>query len=907
MKKLLSYLRLPKSEVTLKKWGRVLFGIFVIGLIVVDGRRFLQNLSFSATFTLLRTFSPAQLAEFLGISLMAVLLTFLYDFTAIRRMDLPISLPRIMKVSWISNTFNNVAGFGGLGGAGARMLLYKSDQVTEKSIQRMSLLIIPAAITGLGCLMLLNLTGLTGISPLIHQYKWLTFLIAGFSVYIPIYCWFTDIKFNLFNLNMHHTPDREGTKTRLMLTAVSALDWAAAACVLWFILMKIHPGITLLQAAGLFSIATAAGITSMIPGGLGTFDLMLLSGLRAYGVSSEEALAALLLFRFFYYAVPLLIGAVLAVGELSPFVLRFGKSFLRLLRLPGREQEPPLASSSNAILGDLASKALSFLILSGGLLLILSAATPGLPDRIRFLADLFSMPLLQMSHRISLVIGLFMLLLADEILLRIRRAWVACLVLLGSGGIFTFMKGMDFEELFYLIVIFILLWLSKPVFHRLSTPIGPERLLKPFLLTASMAAFYILAGQPHPIAFLKSHSGVSMLHFTAEDYINNGIAALGIAWMGYTIWLATMEKPLLDPLPPNPDDYMKLKVLLETQPGNSHTHLLYLGDKRFFWAADDTALIPYQRSGDCLVALGTPIGSRDSQLIALEKFRSFAERYGLTPVFYQVPEAQLPMLHDQGFDFFKLGEEAFIELADFELKEPHFKGLRNVKNRIEREGFLFEIRESGLDSACIAELQHVSDVWLSGRREKQFSLGFFDEAYLKQSPIALVRSPEGTLMAFASLMPIYRGLDEISVDLMRFIPECPNGTMDYLFLRLLLWAREAGYKRFNFGMAPLSNVGRSGFPTTAERLAGFLYSHGNRLYSFTGLYQYKKKFRPDWRPRYLAYPRRATLTSVLLRVANLINRGRISEGPADSENLLPPAGPDISISGIDGPVQNKRL
>lgn len=869
-------LRFSEPQAAFKKISRILFGMFAVGLIVLDGRKFIQDLSFGSTLHLLRTFAPSHLIGFFGISLIAVGLTCLYDLIAVRRLRLPIPLLRIMKVSWIANTFNNIAGLGGLGGAGVRMLMYKAEAVPDSALHRLNLLIIPAAITGLGSLMLLNMTGLTGANILIREYRWLPLLILGFAVYIPVYCWFTDIQFTGFRLTLSHSPDRGETHTRLMLTAVSALDWTAAACVLWFIINSLHPGITLLQTAGLFSLATAAGITSMIPGGLGTFDLMLISGLQIYGATSEESLASLLLFRFFYYAVPVLIGAVLAVGELSPAMLHLGKGVLQILLPADYLADAPPAAGPSVLMKDFASKALSFLIFSGGLLLIVSAATPGLPDRVRYLSDLFSMPLLQLSHRVSLFIGLCMLLLADEIRFRIRRAWIACLLLLGSGGIFTFLKGLDFEELLFLMLVFILLWLSRDVFQRLSTPIGPERLLKPIFLTSLMAGFYILAGQPHPIAFLKTHGGISMLHFTASDYISNGMAALALSWAGYAVWLLTMEKPPLGDLPPSLEDFSKLDTLLQRYDGNSHTHLLFLGDKRFFWTAADTVLIPYQKAGDCMIALGAPLGNPAHQAAAITHFRSFSERYGLTPVLYQVSGDLLPLLHDQGFDFFKLGEEAWVDLTEFDLAHPHFKGLRNVRNRIERDGFIFSILEPSQTAACMAELRRVSDAWLEGRREKQFSLGFFDEPYVLRSPVALIRSPEGTLIAFATLMPGYQGLEALSVDLMRFLPESPNGIMDYLFLRLLLWAGENGYRRFNLGMAPLANVGRTAFPDTAERIGGFMFDHGSRLYSFEGLYQYKKKFRPVWQPRYLAYPRKGNLTRILVQVANLINRGSIN-------------------------------
>lgn len=864
--------RLTGDRDKLKKLLQLLLGLLAMVLIVTDGRQFLKQLSFGATLKLLRTIPAGQLAVFLTAGLAAVWLTFLYDYAALRRLGHPIPLRRIMRVSWIANTFNNVAGFGGLGGAGARLLLYRRDGLKEKAVQRMSLLIIPATITGLGWLMLLNMTGQTGITPLLHQYRWLPVLIAGFAAYIPVYCWVSGVSISRSGISVTHSDDPGETHTRILLSIISAVDWSAAALVLWLILDRLHPGVSPLAAAGLFSIATAAGLASLIPGGLGSFDLMLLSGLHAYGFTTDQALAALLLFRFFYYIVPLGIGALMAVNEASPFVVSVGRRVAGFLSPPAASAAELPADSPSVLLGDLASKALYFLVLGGGLLLVVSAATPGLPDRIRFMSDLFSMPLLRMSSRLSLFIGLAVLLMADDILLRLRRAWTVCLLLLGAGGLFTFLKGFDFEELLYLMVVFVLLLLSKPVFTRISAPTSPQRLLRPLLLTALMAGFYILSGQPHPIAFLRTHSGLSLLHFTPKDYVVNGTAALAGAWICYAVWLRAMPAPQLGSCPPSASDFDRLRALLDRHPGNSHTHLLYLKDKRFFWTPGDTAMIPYQRSGECLIALGGPLGPPERWVEALEAFRSFSERYGLIPVFYQAPESLLPDLHDLGFSFFKLGEEAFATLTDLSFDSSHFKGLRNVRNRMERDGYSFEVVSAGDSASILPELRHISDVWLAGRQEKQFSLGFFDPDYLSLAPLALLRAPDGHILAFASLMPAYHGNDEISVDLMRFLPECPNGTMDYLFFRLLGWASESGYGRFNFGMAPLSNVGRQGYPAMAERLAGLLFKYGSRVYSFAGLYQYKKKFHPDWRPRYLAYPRNISVTRILLAAIALINR-----------------------------------
>lgn len=65
------------------------------------------------------------------------------------------------------------------------------------------------------------------------------------------------------------------------------------------------------------------------------------------------------------------------------------------------------------------------------------------------------------------------------------------------------------------------------------------------------------------------------------------------------------------------------------------------------------------------------------------------------------------------------------------------------------------------------EMKAVSDIWLNGRKEKGFSLGFFDEAYLQQAPIAIVESKEGEIVAFANIMPT-QNKRVATIDLMRY-------------------------------------------------------------------------------------------------------------------------------------------
>ena len=70
-----------------------------------------------------------------------------------------------------------------------------------------------------------------------------------------------------------------------------------------------------------------------------------------------------------------------------------------------------------------------------------------------------------------------------------------------------------------------------------------------------------------------------------------------------------------------------------------------------------------------------------------------------------------------------------------------------------------------------------------------------------------------------------------------------------------------------------------------HRLGRLVYRYGENFYNFEGLRQYKEKFLPEWRPRYLAAPGSMALPHVLLDVTTLISggiRGAIGKSPADT-------------------------
>jgi len=180
---------------------------------------------------------------------------------------------------------------------------------------------------------------------------------------------------------------------------------------------------------------------------------------------------------------------------------------------------------------------------------------------------------------------------------------------------------------------------------------------------------------------------------------------------------------------------------------------------------------------------------------------------------------------------------------------------------------------AGAPAQTLAELRAISDAWLDehSAAEKGFSLGAFTESYIQRCPLAVARA-HGRPVAFATLM-VTGVREEASVDLMRHVNDAPNGTMDFLFAKLLLHFQAQGYRRFGLGMAPLSGMAQHPLAPRWHRLGRLLFSHGEHFYNFQGLRAFKEKFGPEWEARYLAAPGGMTPLFVLADVAALIGGG----------------------------------
>ena len=133
-------------------------------------------------------------------------------------------------------------------------------------------------------------------------------------------------------------------------------------------------------------------------------------------------------------------------------------------------------------------------------------------------------------------------------------------------------------------------------------------------------------------------------------------------------------------------------------------------------------------------------------------FREAADQAAAQIAFYEIRIDQIPLYLDLGLSLIKLGQQALIPLESFGLEGKKRQNFRSAINKYEREGFSFEIIRADKVEAILPNLRKISDLWLSEKnaKEKRFSLGFFNEEYLKHCEISVVKKND-EIYAFCNL------------------------------------------------------------------------------------------------------------------------------------------------------------
>lgn len=515
------------------------------------------------------------------------------------------------------------------------------------------------------------------------------------------------------------------------------------------------------------------------------------------------------------------------------------------------------------------------LLLSGSMLLV-SGALPTIPENVNWIRKLIPLTLMEISHVIASLAGVFLLFLARAVRLRLDAAYYSCLVVLGIGIVTSLIKGFEWHQASILFLMFLMFLPTRKYFDR-----------KASLLTMSFTPQWIALIAV--IIIISTWLGFAAYHhiaYTHElwwkfSYRDDAPRFLRAALISGLVVFAYVLNNIFKVQHPKPSEKItpeELQRVREVAGGSQDVtgFLGLLGDKNLLWSAKGNAFIMYAMTPRYWIAMSDPVGDPAEYADLVWQFREQAYRHAAHAVFYQVSDKHLPLYLDRGLILLKMGEEARIFLTDFSLEGSKRENQRKTRNRFSKNGYVFRILEQDELVSRMPELRRISDQWLATKnaREKAFSLGFFDEDYIRNTPVGIIEK-DGRIYAFAN----YWRLDnhhDISIDLMRYDPESPTNMMEYLFVESILWAQKNGYQWFSLGMAPLSGMEQHALAPLWHKIGNIIYKHGEDFYNFEGLHAYKSKFNPVWRPRYLAVPPGPRIPLVLLSISKIIAGGLTS-------------------------------
>ena len=513
----------------------------------------------------------------------------------------------------------------------------------------------------------------------------------------------------------------------------------------------------------------------------------------------------------------------------------------------------------------------ALLTLGSGLLNLYSVMGRSLPERLSTLLRVFPLEFAHLSRSATLLIGFALVIVSLNIYRRKKLAWWSALALAGFSVVFHLTKGVDYEEASFSAVLLLALLLARPHFTVRSRLAGWTGAMLRAGLALVLATAYGMAGfwflEPREFGinfdwkdslrrtsrFLTLAGDPSLRPHTrhAEWFLDSLylISSTAFLYAGLALF-----RPARYRLRTHPHEVELAHGLLAQHGRCAQDFFKARPDKSFFFSTAQDAFLAYSVGADFAVVLGDPVGPEQQVGTIIKEFAAFCDNNGWGLGFHQTLPDFLEVYSHLGFKKLKVGDEAIVDLTQFTLEGKAAKTFRSRVNQLEKGGIRASYHEPPVPATVMAQLREVSDEWLQipGRRERQFTLGLFDEEYVRSTPVLSAEDGQGKVLAFVNLIPSYRR-GESTIDLMRRRTEAPNGIMDYVFVKLFLLKKGQGLERFNLGMAPMAGFQEQEEASPEERAIHAFFQQLNFLFSFKGLLAYKAKFASSWEPRYVVY------------------------------------------------------
>jgi len=570
--------------------------------------------------------------------------------------------------------------------------------------------------------------------------------------------------------------------------------------------------------------------------GLGAVEFSLTYLLSGFGYHHAEALGITLLYRFFEFWLPLLLG-------IAAYLWGGRKLFARLLPV--------------------------IMIFLLGIINILSVITPALADRLSIVKSYLPQDLIHISKMFTLLSGVLLLITSANLFKGSRRAWYFAVTLTVVSVIFNLVKALDYEEALFALATLGLLMYSRREYtfkgNRMSFQRGFSWFVGIFtaIFIFNYLSFYFIDPSHFGIDFSKKEAlyytlhtfllfkdpGLTPLTGFARDFQQLNYILGAISWLVLIVSFYRTHKPEEQS---DLENHLEAENLVEEYGDSSLDYFKLTSDKLFFFAADREGFLSYRTANGFAVILEEPVCAERDKTALIEEFEDYCKNNGLKTTYYRVGENSLNYFSSLRKQHLFIGQDAILDTEKFSLTGKERKSIRNGINTLEKSGFRTEIKYAPQSDDILDQIERVSNEWLEkfDKKEIVFAEGMFERAVVKEQDIIMISDEEESCVAFLNIIP-HCAPDECSYDMIRKTENAPNGCTDALIVKLVEYAKDKNLKFINMGMTPMAGLDEPN--NTAEDLLKFAYHRVGIFKHYQTLRNFKEKYADLWENKYLVY------------------------------------------------------
>lgn len=529
---------------------------------------------------------------------------------------------------------------------------------------------------------------------------------------------------------------------------------------------------------------------------------------------------------------------------------------------------------------------LGLVVVTAGVINILSAFTPALRQRASLIDSAFEGSFSELAAGATALIGIALVLVGRGLMRRRRASFLIAVGLLVISVVTHLAKGLDIEESIVMFVIAVVLVRTRSIFSEQLPRARPTSVLRwapiilAFTFVYGLIGLTLRRGSVTPTltpwlamrevsARIVGLPGPLRVSGSFGVWFPTSLTVLGVLSIVSIVILALA--PVADRFVVHEEDREKVRALVQQSGGDTLDPFALRRDKRYVFSGDHRSAVAYRYINGVGLAAGDPVGDEVSAGDAIHRFIARCDAHGWRPAAIGVRGDRLDSWIEEGMRAQYLGDEAVIAVAEFKLDGRPMRPVRQAVSRTRRHGITTEIHlEGDLDPTLRRALLGISAKHLDGNPERGFSMALDGLLSGRDADciIVVARDPNGEPFAFQRYVPC-RGGCGLSLDAMRRDQVGPNGVNELMIVDAVEWARGKGIEEVSLNFAAFKGL----IEPDADRdlrdaVTAWFVRRLDPYFQIGSLLSFNSKFLPRWVPRYLVYRAAGDFAPVSLAAAS---------------------------------------